>query len=58
LELFGNRGHDLSCLVKRSRDVEVGLGLRQCSGLTQHVENVALGEIGLGADAVEIPPDG
>ena len=56
LELFGNRGHGLSCLVERSRDVEVGLGRRHYSGLTQHVQNVALCEVGVGSDAVEIPP--
>ena len=55
LELLGNRVHDLSCLVKRSRNVEVGLTLRNYSRQTQHVEDVALGEVGLGADAVKLP---
>jgi len=55
LELFGNHGDDLSRLVKRSRDIEVGLRHRNYSRQTQRVEDVALGEVGLGADAVELP---
>src|SRR5664280_2831197 len=55
LALFGNRVHDFCCLVKRSRNVEVGLTLRNYSRQTQHVEDVALGEVGLGADAVKLP---
>jgi hypothetical protein len=45
----------LSCLVERSRDVDVGLRLRQYAGLTQQVEDVALRQVGVGSDAVEIP---
>ena len=56
LELFGNRGDDVSCLVKRTRDIEVGFMRRNYFRQTQHCEDVALGEVRLGADAVEIPP--
>jgi hypothetical protein len=55
LELSGNHGDDLSCLVKPSRDIEVGVTLRIYYRQTQHVEDVALDEVGLGADAVELP---
>ena len=55
LELFGNRGDDLSRLIKRSRDIEVGLRHRKYSRQAQHVEDFALGQVSLGADAVEIP---
>jgi hypothetical protein len=55
LELFGNHGDDLSRLVKRSRDIEVDSRHRNYSRKAQHCENVALGQVSLGADAVEIP---
>jgi hypothetical protein len=55
LELYGNHGDDLSRLVKRSRDIEVGLRHRNYSRQAQHVEDFALGQVSLGADAVEIP---
>jgi len=32
LEVFGNRGNGSSCLVKGSRDVEVGLGAATTPG--------------------------
>jgi hypothetical protein len=54
LELLGNRGHDLRCLGKRSRDVEVCLGLCYYSGRIQHVEDVALGEVRT-PDMVRVP---
>jgi hypothetical protein len=55
LEFFGNHGDDLSRLVKRSRDIEVGLRHRNYSRQAQHFEDFALGQVSLGADAVEIP---
>ena len=53
--ILGKGGERVDTPLEGGRDVATRQGFARLCALTQSVEDVALGEVGLGADAVEIP---
>jgi hypothetical protein len=56
VKLLGNDDESVASLIERGRDVVTRQGLGRRRALIQRREDVALGEVGLGADAVELTP--